>query len=113
MINCQQKIVEKLCTILPTYYELFCNENTAKPCITYTLTDNYDDAAGNKTVFSRLKYTIKLWEDSLSASIDKLAQIDDYMRELGFLRVSANDLIYENHICHIMVYQALGLEKFN
>lgn len=113
MIDISKEIKTALSTVLPTYYELFCDASVAKPCITYLPLDNYDDAVGNVTGFSRLRYTIKLWCDDLNNAIPYCLNIDAKMRSLGFSRTSANDLVYDNHICKIFTYSALGIEKFN
>jgi len=36
MLDLKTEVVTALKTILPTYYEYFCNSDTALPCITYT-----------------------------------------------------------------------------
>lgn len=60
MIDYSKEIKTALSTILPTYYELFCDASVEKPCITYLPLDNYDDATGNTIGYSRLRFTIKL-----------------------------------------------------
>lgn len=60
MVICDKDIVTALDTILPCYYELFCDSETAKPCITYMPSNNNDDAVGTTIAYSRPRFTIKL-----------------------------------------------------
>ena len=47
MLNVKEQLVEALNTILPTYYELFCDSTTETPCITYIENLSYDTLTGD------------------------------------------------------------------
>ncbi len=113
MIDVSNKIVTKLSTVLPTYYELFVDSSISKPCITYMLNNDYQDLTGDTLGYSRVRYTIKLWGDDLSVLIPKSLLVDSEMRSLGFKRISTNELTSDTQICKILVYEGLGIENFN
>lgn len=112
MIDYGDKIVEQLSEILPTYYELFCDSNTSKPCITYKPADNYEINNDNGLGYSGLKYHIKLWGDQLSYTslCSYMQQIADVMTELHFKREAYNELVVNQQICMIATYTAVGYE---
>lgn len=61
MINYDETLVSILsATGLPVYYELFCDSNTPKPCITYMPADDKQGPTGNTLGYSSLQYYIKL-----------------------------------------------------
>lgn len=113
MIDVSKEIVSNLNSILPCYYELFCDEKTVKPCITYMIQDDAQEEAGDTLVYSRIRYTIKLWGDDLSVLVPDSILVDEAMRKLGFKRISTNELTFDTHICKIYVYECRGLETLN
>ena len=112
MIDVSKDIVNALKTIYPTYYELFCDENTAKPCITYMIQDDNQGPTGDTFGYSNVRYTIKLWGDDLSVLNPKAIEIDEVLRDLGLRRISLNELTFDSHICKIFVYEGLCREYF-
>jgi len=109
MIDFDPNIVEALSVILPTYYENFINEEITLPCITYAPNNNSSYLEGDTLRYSRLNYTIKLWMDDKSQQ-SYLADIDETMKRLGFVRNSANEITNGRVIEKIMDYEAIGWE---
>lgn len=112
MENTKTKIVQKLDTVLPTYYELVCDSNTALPCITYTEYNNYDDTTADTFGYYRVEYMIKLWCETVADLETYSKQIDTAMRELGFTRTTINELFVDDKIEKMFIYSALGKETY-
>lgn len=115
MIDAKKELVSKLNEILPTYYEYFANSETEKPCITYCETNNYDGEKSMEMGYSTVQMTIKIWGKTtdLSSIQAKAELVDDAMRELGYSRVQGNELIVDNYIEKVLLYEALGFEFYN
>jgi len=113
MIDYSTQIVTALSTILKTYYELSCNGNTPKPCITYCEHNNRDTSYGETIGYSELSYSIKIWALDKATIETKSLLIDKAMRTLGFHRISSYELTTDNQICKIMVYEAQAFENYN
>lgn len=112
MLTTKKTIVAALSKILPCYYELFCDSKTEMPCITYIENNNYAEQTGDTLGYSSIEYTIKVWATEITNIEQYAAAVDAAMRELGFTRISANELVVENQIEKILTYSALGLEQF-
>lgn len=114
MINVKPEVVAKLKLILPTFYEYICNSDTPKPCVTYAETNSSDTLVSREKGYSRIQITVKIWIDNgdIGALQNYAEQVDSAMRDLGWSRVSSNELIYGNQICKIMLFEALGIETF-
>jgi len=110
MIDVTKDIITALKTILPTYYEFFADGSTPKPCITVQEYTNDDDAYGETLGYSVIQYMVKVWADSKNDVQSYGLQIDPAMRQLGFHRVSATELMADHQICKLMLYEALGYE---
>lgn len=113
MLDCKTQLVKSLNTILPTYYELFCDSSTPKPCITYIESQNNTVANGDTLGYSTVGYTIKLWGTDLAILMPYTNQIDTTMRGLGYIRTAYNELTFNGNYELIFTYQGLGLENFN
>lgn len=111
----KKSLVAKLSTILPTYYEYFCDTTTPMPCITYAETNNLDDVKAMDAGYYRLQMTVKIWCNALSVgTMESYAQqVDNAMRELGYSRINSNELVVGDQIEKILLYEALGIEKYN
>lgn len=115
MLNVKPELVAKLKLILPTYYEYICNSSTPKPCITYAETSSADTIISRQLGYSRIQMTIKVWVDDgdIGTLQNYAEQVDSTMRELGYSRVSANELVVGNQIEKILLYEATGIEEYN
>ena len=115
MIDYGKELVAILNTILPTHYELALHSGLDTPCISWQERNNYADAEGDTIGYSRISYTIKVWDNSIATIQKYVLQIDAALRTLGFKRISANEL-YDNQstmIQKILTYEALASEQFN
>ena len=110
MIDFDPSIVEALSVILPTYYENFITGEITIPCITYVENNNSSYLEGDTLRFSHLNYTIKLWMDDKNQQ-HYLADIDEVMKRMGFIRNSANEIVSGRVIEKIMDYEAIGWEQ--
>lgn len=115
MINYNTRIVSALDAVLPTYYEMALTSNTETPCISYLELNNSVTDIGDTVGYSRINYQIKVWSNTVSDLIKYAKEIDEVMRNLGFKRISANEL-YDNNSAmmqKILGYEALAVEEFN
>lgn len=111
MIDFKPELVEALDKLLPTYYELFVDSSTALPCITYIETDNAAEEEGDNLFYSQLTYQIKIWGKALGEMMGYAEELDQIMRNLGFKRVSKNELWHNECGQLIFKYRALAVEK--
>ena len=116
MIDFDKNIMAALSTIevsegvyLPCYYENFITDQITLPCITYIANNNSSYLEGDTLRYSHLNYTVKLWMDNKTQQ-SYLAAIDEAMRDMGFFRNSANELVDGRLIVKIMDYEAIGYE---
>lgn len=113
MIVENKEIQAALSTLLPTYYELFLDKSAAIPCISYIPNDNRVDVQGDTMGYSYVSFKVKLWAKTVEDIETYSPQIDDIMREMGYVREQITELSADGVICRIMVYQGLGKEYFN
>lgn len=111
MLNVKEQLVTALDTILPCYYELYCDSTTETPCITYIETNNYDNVNGDTLSYSNIEYTIKIWGRTVDDISSYSVLVDRKMKELGYTRTSSNELTADDQIVKVMVYVGLGLEN--
>ena len=90
MVNVHKQIMSTLNTILPTYYELFCDSTTAVPCITYMESSNYAIDEGETLGYSRVGFTVKVWDTNIAHAQTIAESVDSKLRKLGFKRTSSN-----------------------
>lgn len=114
MLNIKPEVVTVLQLILPTYYEYICNSQTPKPCITYAQTNDTDLETSKERGYCRVQMTIKVWVNNgdVSAMETYAEQVDSAMRELGYKKVSANELVVGNQLEKILLYEAIGKEEY-
>ena len=116
MINYDTQLVAALNTVLPTYYELVLTNKTKTPCISYQEQNNYSvtDPIGATRGYSRISYTVKVWDTDIEALKGYARQIDDVLRPLGFKRVASGELFDygSSMIQKILTYEALALEEY-
>ena len=114
MIDYSKEIVSALNTILPTHYELALTSKNKVPCISYQERNNYDADTGDTIGYSRISYTVKVWDNDIEAIQQYAIQIDGALRALGFKRISSGEL-YDNQstmIQKILTYEAIALEDY-
>lgn len=114
MINLTPNVVAALNTVLPTHYELVLNGGTKVPCISYQERSNVETEQGDTIGYSRVSYTVKVWGYDLEELNRYAEQIDVIMRNMGFKRVSMNELhSYQTNIIQkILAYEILALEEY-
>lgn len=111
MISLKKEVVKELSKILPTHYELLISSPSI-PCITYMESDNADTQIGDNIGYSRVIYTIKLWGSDLKQLEPYELKIGNCMRELGYKRISYNELWYDDKISMIMRFEGLAFENY-
>lgn len=112
MVDATKEIITALKQIAPTYYEFFADGSTEKPCITVQEYSNSDDVYGETLGYSAIQFMVKVWANS-KAEIQSLGLlIDPVMRQLGFHRESATELMADHQICKLLLYEAEGWEEY-
>ena len=114
MIDANKDIVKALSKILPTYYEMVLHSGIETPCISYMELNNSVQANGDTLGYSTIQFQIKVWGTDIEIIQKKALLIDNALRQLGWRRISTNEL-YDNQssmIQKMMTYQALGKENF-
>ena len=114
MIDANKDIVKALSKILPTYYEMVLHSGIETPCISYMELNNSVQANGDTLGYSSIQFQIKVWGTDIEIIQKKALLIDNALRQLGWRRISTNEL-YDNQssmIQKMMTYQALGKETF-
>lgn len=116
MVDYDTQLVSALKTVLPTYYELVLTNKTKTPCISYQENNNYSvtEPIGATLGYSRITYTVKVWDTDIEALKNYAKQIDDALRPLGFKRVASGELFdySSSMIQKILTYEALALEEY-
>lgn len=115
MIDFHKELVSALKTVLPTHYELALTKDTKTPCISYQERNNYDTDTGDTLGYSRISYTVKIWENDISTIQKYVLEVDKALRAIGFKRTSANELhdTQSTMIQKILTYECIALENFN
>jgi len=86
MLDCKTELVTALSTVLPTYYELFVDSNTATPCITYREHSNNDYSTAMGAGYSVVGWYVKIWGNDIADISSYASQVDSKMRALGYSR---------------------------
>lgn len=114
MVDYHTNLVNALQQVLPVHYEMALTANTVTPCISYMELNNYVSNQGSTLGYSRITYRVKIWATDI-ALIQKYAkEVDNVLRPLGFVRISAGEL-YDNEsamIQKLLTYEALALENY-
>ena len=114
MIDYNKEVVSALNTVLPTHYELALTSKTKTPCISYQERNNADTDTGDTIGYSRISFTVKVWDNNIANIQKYVVQVDKVMRSLGFSRISTTEL-YDTQstmIQKILTYEALALENY-
>lgn len=80
------------------------------PCFTYLESSNIAREEGDSLRYSQVQYTIKIWSRNIAEIATYAVLLDDKMKELGFKRISYNELWYNNMCSAIFLYEGMGLE---
>ena len=116
MINYDKQVVSALKSVLPTHYEMALTSKNKTPCLSYMELNNsvITEPIGASLGYSSIIYQVKIWSIDIAEIKEYSIEVDKVMRELGFSRISANE-IYDNNssmIQKILTYEALALENF-
>lgn len=113
MRDINEEVKEQLNTVLPTYYELFLDQDSVIPCISYQTTENVEESKGNGSCWDRITVRVKLWVSTVGDMCTYSSQIDNALAELGpFVRGGSMELANGDLICRIMDYSILIPEKY-
>lgn len=115
MIDYNKEVKEALDKVLPAYYELFADGSIPLPAITYQEYSNYDAAWSMETTgigYSYIQFMVKVWANSKADAETYALQADLAMRKLGFHRVSGDEMVVDNQICKLNLYEALAKEQY-
>ena len=108
MIDINKEVKEQLTTVLPTYYELFLDADSTIPCISYQVTNNYEESRGSLSCYERITVRVKLWVNTVGDMCTYSSQIDDALSALGpTSRSNAYEMSQGDLICRIMDYSIL------
>lgn len=111
MVDYKETLVSNLRSLgLPVYYEHFLTQNTQMPCISYYEMNNIALEEGNQLGYSRVTFSVKVWDKSIKTISEKANEVDSLMRSLGFKRTSINDLWLDGIGQRQLVYQATAIE---
>lgn len=112
MIDVKQYVVEQLSTTnIPVYYELFVNNSTPIPCITYFEASNSDAALGDTLQFGNSVINIKVWGKDVETLEANASLVDDVMKNIGFTRTTSYHS-WLNELGHyFMRYEAITYKK--
>lgn len=114
MRDINEEVAEQLNTVLPTYYELFLDQSSKIPCISYQITQNFEESKGNGSCWERITLRVKLWVSTVGDMCTYSSQIDDAIAELGpFTRSSSYEISQGDLICRITDYSILIPEKYS
>ena len=114
MIDCKPQVYKRLCEIgLPCYYEVFLTKDTELPCISYYEMDNISDKEGDTLGYSSVRISTKVWGKDIKTISKYCGLIDEAMRELGFKRVTSNEVWLDGIGQKQLVFQATGFENFD
>ena len=114
MKDINKQVEETLSTVLPTYYELFLDSQSTIPCISYQVTNNFEESKGNELCWDRIIVRVKLWVTTVGDMCSYSSQIDDAIAVLGpFTRSSAYELSQGELICRIVDYSILIPETYS
>lgn len=116
MIDLHKELVSALSPILPIYYEDKLTSNTQTPCLSYMEISNVpiNNSAFDTMEYSRIRFQIKVWDNSISVVQLYAKQVDATLRQMGFKRISSQEISDNNStmIQKIMSYECLTLEQF-
>lgn len=114
MIDYKPDFVKLLQPIgLPVLYELFANDKTPIPCLTYSERYNNILTAGDTIDYSNISFRVKLWGNSLEELAKYKEALDRTLKSAGFTRANYNELSVGSQIVEIFDYTAIGYENLN
>lgn len=112
MIDIKPTVVSALQGIgIGVYYEMFIDDKTPIPCITYRENNNADLLVGDTLEYSDISFIIKVWTRSVEEAARYSSAIDAALKPLGFTRTFSDELVADNIIQRILRYSAIGYKK--
>lgn len=111
MVDYKETLVSNLRSLgLPVYYEHFLKQDTEMPCISYYEINNIALEEGNQLGYSRITFSVKVWDENIKTISEIANEVDSVMRSLGFKRTSINDLWLDGIGQRQLTYQATAIE---
>ena len=108
MINVKELIVTELSTLgIPVDYEMFTSENAAVPSISYLELTNVINLQGDTIEYDTVNYQIKLWATDIEYLTETSILISNIMRDLGFSRQFAQEVVSKGIISKVMRFRAI------
>ena len=92
-------------------YELFINDKTKLPVITYLELDNKEGMSGDNLEYSDHLFQIKVWGTDIEVISTIGIDIDYELRLIGFKRERATELIKDGVISKVFDYKAVGYNR--
>jgi hypothetical protein len=113
MIDYKPNLVDELKTLgLPVHYELFMTKEEELPCIAYFEQSNISDKEGDTLRYSDITFTIRVYAKTVKEIAQYSIEVDDLMRDLGFVRINTNQIWLDNIGQFIMTYRGKGQEIY-
>lgn len=112
MVDGSKLIQETLNTILPSYYELFLDNEVELPCIAYNEQNNYDYLDSDDTGFSYITYLVKVYAMSINELQQYSNEVDLALKNIGGRRISSQEAVIEGHIEKWLTYRFLAKEYY-
>lgn len=114
MLDISTQLTSKLSEVLPTYYDLFLDEDSVTPCISYFILSNIEEEKANSHGYSRITVCVKVWASTVADIVSYNSQVDDKIAELGpFTRQSVGEQRKDSLLCSISNYSILLNELYN
>lgn len=114
MFDYSLQLRSALNNVLPTHYELELTNKKKTPCISYQERNNYTTSIGDTMGYSRISYTVKVWDVNIERIQNYCIEIDAVLRPLGFKRIATTELHDRDSsmIQKIMTFEANVLEDY-
>lgn len=77
---------------LPVYFEHFLTKDTAVPCVSWRLDDDYSRVKGDNLAFNWIYVSVKVWGKDKAVFATYSPLVDELMKQLGFTRVGTTEL---------------------
>ena len=114
MKDINEYVEEVLNTVLPTYYELFLDNSSHIPCLSYKVSNNSEISKANTLCYERIIIRVKVWCTSIQDLCEYSSKVDDAIATLGpFTRSTASELNDGDLLCRIIDYVITLPEKYS
>lgn len=110
MIDAKKFLLEKLNTVsAPVVYELFINENTTFPCISYIQAGDDSLYSGDTLNVANISFLIKVYSRTVSELESIAHEVDMALK--GWRRSGGNETVLNNIIIKNLIYTVDGIER--